>query len=257
MPNITLALPPSRASAPVDYVTRMDAWLGGDLQSLVSQINNLDASDWFSVQSSPTDDTQGKVMTVGAFGLGRPIVVTDDLNADRPTGLYYGFSGALNRYLGADGYYLEQRFDDQSAAQLSVPAVGDLGLGLRREVDGVWEDWVDVLPLRHSNALGEFVKFADGTQICFRSNVSTTPIDFDTPFFGGFRSAGELSTQFPATFSAPPLVLYIPRPADGGRLVHYRVVDTQQGYSSFAPSTDAAAAGVVARYDFLAIGKWT
>lgn len=62
---ISLASPPSRSSAPSSYVTNMDSWLGNNLQGLVDDINALEASDWFSVQSSSTDTTAGTIALQG------------------------------------------------------------------------------------------------------------------------------------------------------------------------------------------------
>ncbi|WP_312141133.1 hypothetical protein [Stutzerimonas nitrititolerans] len=54
---------------------------------------------------------------------------------------------------------------------------------------------------RGSNANGEYVRFADGTQIC--THAITTNVSIATPFMGAFRSSG-IAWTFPAAFAAPP-----------------------------------------------------
>lgn len=53
-----------------------------------------------------------------------------------------------------------------------------------------------------SNANGSYVKYADGTQICF-ALVSFGSQTINTAFFGGFRSTGLVWT-LPASFSSTP-----------------------------------------------------
>ncbi|MBL9057272.1 MAG: DUF2793 domain-containing protein [Rhodobacteraceae bacterium] len=56
---------------------------------------------------------------------------------------------------------------------------------------------------RGNNANGSYVRFADGTQICWQAATVTTSIS--TAFLGGFRSPSTTWT-FPAEFSAVPVV---------------------------------------------------
>lgn len=56
---------------------------------------------------------------------------------------------------------------------------------------------------RGNNANGSYVRFADGTQICWQAATVTTSIG--TAFLGGFRSPST-SWTFPAEFSAAPVV---------------------------------------------------
>lgn len=57
---------------------------------------------------------------------------------------------------------------------------------------------------RGSNANGEYVKFADGTQICtFNYNAGSQAIN--SAFLGGFRTGG-LTWTYPVTFAATPVL---------------------------------------------------
>ena len=60
---------------------------------------------------------------------------------------------------------------------------------------------------RGSNANGEFVRFADGTQICWKEIVSDLAIN--VAFQGGFRSV-DVTWTFPATFTGVRVVSAIP-----------------------------------------------
>jgi len=56
---------------------------------------------------------------------------------------------------------------------------------------------------RGSNANGEYVRFADGTQICSRVNLAAA--NANTALGSLFRSAG-ITWTFPAAFAAAPAV---------------------------------------------------
>ncbi|MBA1195724.1 phage tail protein [Pseudomonas plecoglossicida] len=58
---------------------------------------------------------------------------------------------------------------------------------------------------RGSNGNGDYVKYADGTMICWQYNRATVEIPIATSFFGGFRSS-DITFNFPATFSEAPSV---------------------------------------------------
>lgn len=59
---------------------------------------------------------------------------------------------------------------------------------------------------RGSNANGEYVRFADGTQICWTATVQFSDVAITTPSAGGYRNAGTgaPSLTWPAAFSAAP-----------------------------------------------------
>lgn len=67
-----------------DRALDLFGWITGNGGSqLLGQLENMDANDFFTVQSSAYDDTSGRVLTVNAFGLGNfiqsiRITVADD-----------------------------------------------------------------------------------------------------------------------------------------------------------------------------------
>jgi hypothetical protein len=195
-----------------------------------------------AVQASPTDETAGKLMPVGAFGLGGVVMITDDLDNDRATGLYYGFSGAANRYSG-NGYLLHQMYSNSFAAQLYIPAVGSTpNIGMRRKTHGSWGNWANILPEGGQNANGAFVRFPDGTQIC----TTALPVS----------ATGAVTWTFPAGFTAAPRVM-------GGLASDSAVstalcVDTEANTTAVAVSVRMSGnTRVGGTADLLAIGRWT
>lgn len=203
-----------------------------------------------AIQANPTDGTLGKLLTTGAFGLGATLHVTGDLNDPLKNGFYYASGGAANRYRG-NGFFLHQQYGNDHASQLYLPATGDLEFGLRRKVAGVWEDWIDLLPVRGSNANGHYIRFPDGTQIC-QSETFTT--DVDEAAGGIYRTATPIIWTFPASFiSADGLTGFVT--VLGNSKSHWgslrSTVGTQAEVSIFSPNI---ATGRLFRAT--AIGRW-
>lgn len=104
---------------------------------------------------------------------------------------------------------------------------------------------------RGSNANGEFVRFADGTQICTHS--ASASIAIDTAHLGGFRSAGQGWT-YPSAFAAAPAVSVTARnlTAFGGISANTPGTSAMQ-WAVTAITTQTAAAREVA---LVATGRW-
>ena len=58
-----------------------------------------------------------------------------------------------------------------------------------------------------SNANGEYVRFADGTQICLRTDTVSSPTTSSTSAFGGTAYYHLYSWTYPAAFIAAPTVV--------------------------------------------------
>lgn len=103
---------------------------------------------------------------------------------------------------------------------------------------------------RGSNANGSYVRFADGTQICWQTQTITATIA--TAYFGGFRSSTTTWT-FPAEFSVAPVVNgsfanFTSMPALIGT-----VSATSAGWAASAVASQASATRDVLLF---AIGRW-
>ncbi|WP_227513929.1 hypothetical protein [Tritonibacter mobilis] len=100
-----------------------------------------------AVQASVADITAGRLVKVGAFGLGTRINENVDVSANRGNGFYYAFSDAANRYRGGNHYLIDQTYSVDYRAQIAVPSSSAIGMGLRRKIGGDWEGWGDVVVL--------------------------------------------------------------------------------------------------------------
>lgn len=174
-----------------------------------------------AVQSSATDDTPGRLMQIGAFGLGATdasIVRLEDGQLDLPSGFYSGKGGGadiatfpdsssryrpflnLTRRIASGDYSQIRMFF--SADAVTVMEKGNLTdtwgqehrlvslenlLGTVSEAAGVPTGAVIE---RGSNANGEYVRFADGTQICSReAEVDVTSTSNQTFSFAAIFAA--------------------------------------------------------------------
>ncbi|MDH1236570.1 pyocin knob domain-containing protein [Stutzerimonas stutzeri] len=222
-------------------------------------------------QASSTDTTAGAMMAVGAFGLGNPIRVHAELNVLDLNSLItpgtYWLDGGIN--------WLNCPFD---AGSLVVTGIGGF---IQQEVmhyvsgfkyvrtmpgSGVWSAWQlqykrdniigpvsqsgGAIIERGSNANGSYVRFADGTQICWThiSNVAA-----NTAYGYVFRSASTVWT-FPAAFSTFPVTQVCEQSGNGntwGGLGNTATSNTLTSFSLFA-----ALSGTAATIGVSAIGRW-
>lgn len=177
-----------------------------------------------TVQSSNTDSTAGRVLTVGAFGVGDTssigiLVPGNNIDAiTLPAGVSYRFDNTTAGVKPCtNGALIVQRINNSRAMQIAQDYDTDQ-MFFRRYSGTAWSPWRrlfhqgDILGTvsqsggiptgaiieRGSNANGEYVKFADGTMICtLRRSVN---LAIDIAFVGGFRSNYE-SWTYPASFA--------------------------------------------------------
>jgi hypothetical protein len=192
-----------------------------------------------AVQTGSHDATAGRLArsfaTGGLFGWGVAQggslgTAVADANAAVQAGLYATGTATLNLppvpagtqvgllevLAGSGGDALHQRWTANSAN-------GNVRTWQRRSLAGVWQAWALIFnqstllgPVstvsgqptgavieRGSSANGEFVRLADGTQICTRVGLSAAAVA--TAFGALFRSA-DIAWTFPATFAAAPVV---------------------------------------------------
>ena len=177
---------------------------------------------FLDVQTSPTDTTAGRVLTVGAFGVGddnQSIISSGDLDDFLANGAYYVAGGVANTPIGATVFvqvFGATESGGGRAAQVAIHPTRD-EIFVRRRSSGAWEPWRELyhtgnllgtvsqsggVPTgavieRGSNSNGEFVRLADGTQICTISNFPVASIN--TAVGQIFRSGGQTWTT-PAAF---------------------------------------------------------
>ena len=151
-----------------------------------------------AVQTSPTDTTAGALMAVGAFGLGgaNAGIANTDLNALSKTGFYMG-ENIVNAPLASAGWFYVLHQEHGGSGYSSQIAIDLTSLTpktyQRQKTGGAWSTWYEMfhtgnilgpvyqsagVPIgaiieRGSNANGEYVRFADGTQICWIEKTVT------------------------------------------------------------------------------------
>lgn len=177
------------------------------------------------VQSSQLDTTAGRLLRQGAFGLGAISATTpvlSDLNAfDTPAGLYaIQTSTSGDRPTGASNFAFcfVLRQATTGIGQIYINSNGLL-IAFRAATSSVWSDWsflvgqhnllgtvsqssgvpTGAVIERGSNANGEYVRWADGTQICTHSLLFDSPVN--TPDGSIFKTNTATVWTYPASFS--------------------------------------------------------
>src|SRR5690606_31520987 len=99
---------------------------------------------------------------------------------------------------------------------------------------------------------GEYVRYADGTQICWRYDVTA----YNTSTSGGgFYNSGSQNYSFPVSFNVPPQVFPSVYYTDSGSFSWAGPVRNITS-SGCTLTLLAMVAGGVGRHFYLAIGRW-
>lgn len=189
-----------------------------------------------AVAQSATDTTAGRLARVRDFGLGVAISLGagDNLDALSAAGFYYNPLAANtpgNNYpVSAAGalWNLYRSATNHSQVFVTYPGAGaEPRAFLRSQGQSGWSAWREIVHAgallgtvsqaggvptgrvieRGTNANGEYLRLADGTQICtLRTSAS---LAIGTAFLGGFRSAAQTWT-YPVPFAAAPVLTVTP-----------------------------------------------
>lgn len=237
-----------------------------------------------AVTQSQIDATVGRLMLVGAFGLG---VTTSspqcpDLDATTlASGTYNVVSTTPNvgsRPMGSNQFATMrvERYSVDRCWQEYFDRADSGGNGIRKWIRGYspttgWSVWqrdytansivgtvsqsggvpTGAVIERGSNANGEYVRFADGTQICTRKQAASRAIS--NGIMGGFRSGAE-NWSYPAIFASAPVVNVTVENLTGfgGMLVSPPTASTAQ----WAVTAIASQADASREVSLFAIGRW-
>lgn len=104
-----------------------------------------------------------------------------------------------------------------------------------------------------SNANGRYVRFADGTQICYRMDASTTNVDIVTASAGWFF--GTLTVTFPIAF-VDNFVSVNHVSSSGGVITSYAVVSQTSTTVNLRFMSGTSNAAVPQFVGYIAIGRW-
>ncbi|MCC5955671.1 MAG: DUF2793 domain-containing protein [Natronohydrobacter sp.] len=160
-----------------------------------------------AVTQSATDTTAGRLTKIGDFGIGGNAVLLGsgaDLNTLTATGFYCWTNSnpPANAPQSAFGQLLHMQRSEASRSQLVLQSAGNQRVWVRGFTGGAWGVWHEIfhsnsilgtvsqsagvptgaILQRGSNANGEFIRFADGTQICTNGNA---PVTTDPAAFAG------------------------------------------------------------------------
>lgn len=221
----------------------------------------------YQAQEGPGDRTSGRLMKVGAFGLGSvalPLGASDDLNDIDFTGFHYNTSAGNvtgNNYPEAVAGGL---FSLNYGIGRGVQIYGAYtGAGLYWRADGAgWKPWQRIYTneslvgsvsqsggvpsgaamYRGSNANGEYVRFADGTQICNFRLTSSAGGSVTWTFPAGFLSTDDLGVNL--------------TPFVSGGLVYIPTISTMSPGNISFRLYDTAGANVSGNCSLTAIGRW-
>jgi len=223
-----------------------------------------------AVQATTMDATPGRLMTTGAFGLGAtgfcPVIQSISA-ADTPSGTYSyqpttPGSGSLPAELkNGTGVIRIDRYSNVLLRQTAWRNNFEHGAWTRVRFGGNWQEWQQIFdqsnilgPVsqssgqptgaiieRGTSADGDYVRFADGTQICTRR------FDID---------ATSHIWTFPAIFAAPETISLqaLPRHSGAARIVTETGDPTASGVSFGI--WDATGAAAAAGLHVTATGRW-
>lgn len=224
-----------------------------------------------AVQSGPTDAGAGRLMKVGAFGLGAGAIV-EDANWDTLAAAGF-YRSTVTTTVGApsaaaDWFVLHLPGDAATAVQIALRTAGD-ELRVRRKAGGIWSGWTagydrsnvlgtvgesggaptGAILQRGATVNGEFVRLADGTLICTRSNLSVA--NASTAAGSLFRSAN-VTWTYPSAFVAAPVVTAATDDPDSWALTASAPTTTTAALRVLSAVTKASAITVRA----VAVGRW-
>lgn len=170
-----------------------------------------------AVQAETTDTTAGRLMPVGAFGLGAPGAYLSDISAvdnSIAPGLYNLNSLTTDAPRSTGLQHLLHTRRSNAGGEAQVAMVEDDGsMFYRARSSGAWQGWQQIATSNHytgnmsdpetapifergTNASGEYTRLADGTQFCWHE-VPLTYI-WARELYGTWN--------FPATFISPAKV---------------------------------------------------
>lgn len=156
-------------------------------------------------QENSSDTAAGRLLTVGAFGLGGTIVSrSGDVNVDLPTGFYY-ISSPVNGPGGpnsGNGWLQVIRLNAQYTLQQFWNLNGDHFSRLNN--NATWQAWRRVTAETGSNSNGRYVKHSNGILECWHKVAGRSLAVNGVGTTSGVGFSPTLGWTFPAVFNPPP-----------------------------------------------------
>ncbi|WP_339112862.1 hypothetical protein [Thioclava sp. GXIMD2076] len=192
--------------------------LTADGRSLIGQSGVLKASGALlagtGVTQSKFDNTVGRLLKSGDAGVLGPTVSMGSIGItslnNAPSGASVSFYGVHTERPDDVSVGMVQTFEGPSGekTQVCYPTYPYSEVGqiyYRTYISSAWSSWSFVFPKRGSNSNGEYVRFPEGTQICWRRS-SHGGYTWTTADGALFMQGSSSNWTFPASFSAIPTV---------------------------------------------------
>lgn len=227
--------------------------------------------------ASPTDTTAGRLVKVGDFGLGEASscpTIEDMNNASLASGLYRITAATANRPFDLGTVIIVRNGPNRviQLVQQVLAGTNSPSTAIRHYFDGTWSAWgtlyhngnvlgtvsqtggvpTGAIIERGSNVNGEYVRFADGTQmcLCFSGSNQTS----NQAIGSIFRGAADIDLTYPVTFAASPHVISVSRYVSGS--ASWGVAADVGATDGIAIRLYSAVTGAVGKPGVLAIGRW-
>ena len=266
--------PPRTASQKINFMT----------QELYDENAALGTAAKRDVQTSSLDATAGRVLVVGAFGIGlqsSPALPGGNANTSPPGGTYFtGSAWAGSIYPGTNannqGYLIVSpwsllTYAKQQWSSINTPA----GSFERYLVAGVWSDWFRVYTSataiglianggiieRGATANGQYTKYADGTLICWTdtlvasSRTATYMLAvwaLPSPFMGTLPCVITVTAR-----QNDPGTSDFPVAERGKGTLYGKLTSNSQAFVGFlTSSTNSFSVGTEIPLSAMAVGRW-
>ncbi|WP_353472315.1 pyocin knob domain-containing protein [Salipiger sp. H15] len=159
-------------------------------------------------QSGIHDTTAGRGLLAGAYGWGQPgnQQTAKLLSEALSSGVHQFASTDPENPISTGGAVLVIRYGASWLTQIVFGANSTVAFIRRSQDNGVtWSTWVPLIPTYGSNANGSYVRFADGTQLCW-NRIDSQAIAISTATGTVFNDTAQPAISFPASFTVAPSV---------------------------------------------------
>lgn len=234
----------------------------------------LGTSSILDVTTSSADSTANRLIKTGDFGIGTTSApLAEAIDSVSVSGEYFCNANTVGAPTTFNGTLKHQSWGSSSAGTQTYTTFGSGSRQWRRtRSSNTWSNWWMVFDQnsivgsvggnsgnptgsvieRGSNTNGDFVKFADGTLICWITKTDAD-IVIGTGLSGGFRSSASVWT-FPSLFSSTPSTVMNVSGATAFGMTVGNLSTSQVTYSYTAVTSQAASNRVAT---IQAVGRWS
>lgn len=220
--------------------------------------------------------TSGELLSVGHSGWNGGFAIVVGNGADCNTLLsahMYALNGTYTNgpsFFSGNPFFLRVLVHGVGYEVQEAIGITNALKAVRRRVNNVWGEWIpDItgfnvtsdpalnsggIVYAGSNANGSFVKFADGTAMCWAHN--TTQITTSVAAGAGFQGSTSAGYTFPIAFVSTTPIQVIPRATYVSGPYQPWAIATAQSFTAVAVIPMSFANNVVATCGYFAIGRW-